>query len=140
MSEISPIIYKTIHIPSIKTFLCETEKDEKLKSLHTEESLSTIEEQLLDLESNHYKHKITQKHWLGGSSILTLLIITTVIYFTQGIICRNCKTCNNKNLDIKENQNKVELQPLSVVNQANTEKIYHQRRVLTIPIKNVKIA
>ena len=66
-----------MHIPSIKAFLWESKKDEKLKNLHTEESLSTIEEQLLDLESNHYKHKLIQKYWLGGSSILTLLIITT---------------------------------------------------------------
>ena len=51
-----------MHIPSIKTFLWETEKDEKLKNLHTEESLSTIEEQLLDLASNHYKDKLTQKY------------------------------------------------------------------------------
>ena len=72
ISEISPIIYKTMHIPSIKTFLWEAEEDQKLKNLHTEESLSTIEEQLLDLESNHYKYKLTQKYWLGGSSILTL--------------------------------------------------------------------
>ena len=43
-----------MHVPSIKSFSCETEKDEKWKNLHTEESLSTIEEQLLDLESNHY--------------------------------------------------------------------------------------
>ena len=103
VSEISPIIYKTMHIPSIKSFLWETEKDEKLKNLHTEESLSTIEEQPLDLERNHYKNKLAQKYWLGGSSILTLLIITTIIYFTQGIIRKNCKTCNNKNLNIKEN-------------------------------------
>ena len=72
-------------------------------------SVLSIEEQLLDLESNHYKHKLTQEYWLGGSSILTLSIIATVIYFTQGIIRRNCKTCNNKNLNIKENQEEVEL-------------------------------
>ena len=85
-----------MHITSIKTFLCKTEKDEKLKNLHTEESLSTIEEQLLDLESKHYKPKLAQKYWQGGSSILTLLIITTVIYFAQGIIRRNCETCKIK--------------------------------------------
>ena len=53
ISEISPTIYKTMHIPSMRSFLWETEKYEKLKNLHTEESLSTIEEQLRDLESNH---------------------------------------------------------------------------------------
>ena len=93
-----------MHIPKIKSFFWETEKVEKLKNLHTEESLSAIEEQLLDTENNHYKHKSTQKYWLGGSSILTLLIITTVIYLTHGIIRKNCKTCNNTNLNIKENQ------------------------------------
>ena len=129
-----------MHIPSIKSFLWETEKDEKLKNLHTEESLSTIEEQLFNMESNHYKHKVTQKYWLGGSSILTLLIITTAIHFTQGIIRKNCKTCNNKNLNIKENQEEVEIQPLSVDNQAYTEEIHPQRRVLTIPTTNVRIA
>ena len=129
-----------MHIPKIKSFFWETEKDEKLKNLHTEETLSTIEEQPLDMESNHYKHKLTQKYWLGGSSILTLLIITTAIYFTQGIIRKNCKTCNNKNLNIKENQEEVELQPLSVDNQENTEEIHPQRRVLTIPTTNVRIA
>ena len=138
--EISPIIYKTMHIPSIKSLLWKTEKDEKLKYLHTEESLSAIEEQLLDLESNHYKHKLSQKYWLGGSSILTLLIITTTIYFTQGIIHKNCKTCNNKNSNIKENQEGVELQPLSVVNQENTEEIHPHPRVLTIPTTNDRIA
>ena len=51
-----------MHIPSIKSLLWKTEKDEKLKYLHTEESLSAIEEQLLDLESNHYKHKLSQKY------------------------------------------------------------------------------
>ena len=71
-----------MHIPKIKSFLWETGKDEKLKNLHTEESLSTIEEQLLDMENNHNKNKLAQKYWLGGSSILTLLIITTVIYVT----------------------------------------------------------
>ena len=74
------------------------------------------------------------------SSILTLLIITTVIYLTQGIICKNCKNCNNKNLNIKENQEEVELQPLSVDNQANTEEIFPQRRVLINPTTNVRIA
>ena len=111
-----------MHIPKIKPFFWETEKDEKLINLHTEESLSTIEEQLLNLESNHYKHKLAQKYWLGESSILTLLIITAVIYFAQGIIRRNCKTCNNKNSNIKEKQEEVELQPLSIVNRANREK------------------
>ena len=91
ISEISPIIYKTMHIPKIKSFFWETEKNEKLKNLHTEESLSTIEEQLLDMENDHYKHKLAQKYWLGGSSILTLLIITTVIYLTQGIIRKTVK-------------------------------------------------
>ena len=110
-----------MHIRSIKAFLWESEKDERLKNLHTEESLSTIEEKLLDLENTHYKNKLAQKYWLGGSSILTLLIITTVIYFTQGIIRKNCKTCNNKTSNITENQEEVKLQPLSVVNQANTE-------------------
>ena len=47
-----------MHITSIKTFSWETEKDEKLKHLYSEESLSTIEEQLLDIESSHYKHKL----------------------------------------------------------------------------------
>ena len=129
-----------MHIPKIKSFFWETEKDEKLKNLHTEESLSTIEKQLLDMENNHYKHKLIQKYWLGGSSILTLLIITTAVYFTQGIILKNCKSCDNKNLNIKENQEEVELQPLSVGNQVNTEEIHPQRRVLTIPTTNVRIA
>ena len=80
------------------------------------------------------------KYWLGESRILILLIITTAIYFTQGIIRKNCKTCNNKNWNINENQEEVELQPLSVVNQANTEEIHPQRRVLTIPTTNVRIA
>ena len=109
-----------MHIPSIKSFFWETEKDKKLKTLHTEESLSIIEEQLLDMENNHYRHKITQKYWLGGSSILTLLTITTIIYLTQGIIRKNRKTCNNKNINIKENHEEVELQPLSVDNQTKT--------------------
>ena len=129
-----------MHIPSIKSFLWETEKDEKLKNLHTEESLSTIEEQLLDMENNHNKNKLAQKYWLGGFSILILLIITTIIYLTQGIIRKNCKTCNNKNLNIKDIQEEVELQPLSVDNQANTEEIHLQRRVLTIPTTNVRNA
>ena len=85
-----------MYVSKIKSYLWETGKDGKLTNLHTEESLSAIEEQLLDLENNHYKHKLVQKYWLGGSSILTLLIITTVIYFTQRIIRKNCKTCNNK--------------------------------------------
>ena len=46
-----------MHIPKIKSFLWETEKDEKLKNLHTEESLSTIEKQLIDMENNHNKNK-----------------------------------------------------------------------------------
>ena len=96
-----------MHIPSIKSFLWETEKDEKLVNLHTEELLSTIEEQLLDMENNHHKNKLAEKYWLGGSSILPLLIITTIIYLTQGTIRKNCKTCNNKNLNIKENQDEV---------------------------------
>ena len=92
------------------------------------------------MENNHYGHKLKQKYWLGASSILTLLIITTAIYFTQGIIRKNCKTCDNKKINIKENQEGVELQPLSVDNQANTEEIHPQRRVLTIPTTNVRIA
>ena len=48
-------------MPRLKSFLWKTEKDEKLKNLHMEESLSTIEEQLLDLENNHYKNKLAQK-------------------------------------------------------------------------------
>ena len=129
-----------MHIPKIKSFFWETEKDEKLKNLHTEESLSTIEEQLLDMENNHYKHKLTQKYWLERSSIVTLLIITTVIYLTQGIIRKNCKTCNNKNINIKENQEEIELQPLSVDNQTNAKEIHPLPRVLTIPTTNVRIA
>ena len=85
-----------MHIPRIKSFLWRTEKDEKLKNQHTEESLSSIKEQLLDPENNHYKNKLAQKYWLGGSSILTLLIITTVIYATQRFLRRNCKTCNKE--------------------------------------------
>ena len=64
-----------MHIPRIKSFTWETEKDGKLKNLHKEKSLSTIDEQLLDLEKNYYKNKSSQKYWLGGSCILTLLII-----------------------------------------------------------------
>ena len=129
-----------MHIPKIESFFWETEKDEELKSLHTEESLTTIEEQLLEMESNHYKHKLTQKYWLGASSIPTLLIRATVIYLTQGIIRKNCKTCNNKNFNIKENQEEIELQPLSVDNHANTEEIHPLPSVLTIPTKNFRIA
>ena len=129
-----------MHIPRIKSLLWKTGKDEKLKNLHTEESLSTIEEQFLDLENNHYKNKLTQKYWLGGSSILTLLIIRTVTYFTQRIIRKHCKTCNNKNLNTKENQEEVGLQPLSAGNEKNTEEIHSQRRVLTIPTTNARIA
>ena len=129
-----------MHIPKIKSFFWETEKDEKLKNLHTEESLSTIEEQLFDMENNHYKHKLIQKYWLGGSNILTLSIITTVIYLTQGIIRKNCETCNNKKIKTKRNQEEIELQPLSVDNQTNTEQIHPLPRVLTIPTTNVRIA
>ena len=92
------------------------------------------------MENNHYKHKLIQKYWLGGSKILTLLIITTVIYLTQGIIRKNCKTCNNKNINTKRNQEEVELQPLSVDNRTNTEEIHPLPRVLTIPTRNVRIA
>ena len=95
-----------MHIPRINSFLWQTEKRGKLKNLHTEESLSTIEAQLLDLENKHYKNKLAQKYWLEGSSILTLLIITTVIYFTQRIIRKNCKSCNIKNPNIKETKKK----------------------------------
>ena len=104
-----------------------------------EESLSTIEEQLLDLKNNHYKNKLAQKYWLGGPCILSLLIITTVTYFLQRLISKSCKTCNNKNANIKENQEEVELQPLLAGNQLNTEEIHFQRRVLTNPT-NVRIA
>ena len=62
------------------------------------------------------------------------------MYFTQGIIRKNCKTCDNKNLNIKENQEEIELQPLSVDNQTNTEEIHPLPRVLTIPTTNVRIA
>ena len=92
------------------------------------------------MENNHNNNKLAQKYWLGGSSILTLLIITTVIYLTQGIIRKNCKSCDNKNLNIKENQEEIELQPLSVDNQANIEEIHPLPRVLTIPTTNVRIA
>ena len=92
------------------------------------------------MENNHYNHKLIQKYWLGGSSILTLLIITTIIYLTQGIIRKNCKTCNSKNINIKENQEEIELQPLSVDNKTNTEEIHPLPRVLTIPTTNVRIA
>ena len=126
--------------PIHETFFWETKKDEKLKNLHMEESLSTIEEQLLNMENNHYKHKLNRKYWLGGSSILTLSIITTALYLTRGIIRKNSKICNNKNLNIKEKQEKVELQPLSVDNQTNTEEIHPIPRVLTIPTTNVRIA
>ena len=78
--------------------------------------------------------------WFHESKLTLLLIITTIIYLTQGIIRKNCKTCNNKNLSTKENQEEVELQPLSVDNQANTEEIHPQRRVLTIPTTNFRIA
>ena len=54
ISEVSPIIHKTMYISRIKSFLWETEEDGKLKNLQTEESFFTIEEQLLDLENNHY--------------------------------------------------------------------------------------
>ena len=113
---------------------------QKLKNLHTEESLSTIEEQLFDLENNHYKNKLAQKYWLGGSSILILLVIKTVIYFTQRFIRKNCKTCNYKNANIKEKQEEVELQPLSAGKQVNTKEIHPQRRLLTISTTNVRIA
>ena len=140
ISEVPPIIYKTICIPKIKSFPWETEKDGKLKNLHTGESLSATEEQLLDPENNHYKNNSAQKHWLEGSCISTLLIITSVMYVTQRFLRKNCKTCNNKNLNIKENQEEIELQPLSAGNQTNTEEIHPQRRVLTIPTTNVRIA
>ena len=51
-----------MHIPRIKSFLWKTGTEEKLKNLNTEESLLTIEEQLLDLENNHYKNKLAQKY------------------------------------------------------------------------------
>ena len=138
--EISPIIHKNLHIPRIKSFLCESEKNEQLRNLHTEESLFTIEEKLFDLEYHHYKNKLAQKYWLGESSIFTLLVITTFIYFPQRFLRKNCKTCNNKDSYIKENQEEVELQPLSAGNQTNTEEIHPQRRVLTISTTNVRIA
>ena len=40
--------------------------------IDTEQSLSTIEKKLLALEKHHYKNKLTQNYWLGGSSILTI--------------------------------------------------------------------
>ena len=39
-----------------------------------------------------------------------------VVYFTERFFRENCKTCNNKNSNLKENQ-EVELQPLSAGNQ-----------------------
>ena len=92
------------------------------------------------MENDHYKNKLAQKYWLGGFSILTLLIISTVIYFTQIFIHKNCKTCNNKNPKIKDKQEEVELQPLSAGNQANAVEIHPQRKLLTIPRTNVSIA
>ena len=44
-------------IPRMKPFLWETEQNGQLKNLHTEESLSAIEQQLLDLEEHHYNIK-----------------------------------------------------------------------------------
>ena len=89
-----------------------------------EESLSTIEEQLLNLENHHYKNKLAQKYWLLGSSILTILVITIAIYFTQRFLRETCKTCNKKKSYIKENQEEVKLQPLSASNLANVEEIH----------------
>ena len=63
ISEVSPIICETMYIPRIKSFLWESENNEQMKNLHTEESLSTIEEQLLHLENHHYKNKLAQNYW-----------------------------------------------------------------------------
>ena len=41
---------------------------------------------------------------------------------------------------MKENQEEVELQPLSVDNQANTEEIHPLPRVLIFPTTNARIA
>ena len=41
---------------------------------------------------------------------------------------------------MKENQEEIELQLLSMDNQVNTEEIHPQRRVLTTPTTNVRIA
>ena len=61
ISEVSPIIYKTVYIPRIKSFLWETERSRKLKNLHTKELLFALEEQLLDIENHHYKIKLAPK-------------------------------------------------------------------------------
>ena len=59
---------------------------------------------------------------------------------TQEFLRKNCKTCNNKNLNIQENQKEVELQPFPAGNQTNTEETHPQRRVFTIPTTDVRIA
>ena len=62
ISEVSPIIYKTVSIPRIQSFLWEAVKNGQLQNLHTEELLSMVEEKLLDLENHHYKNKLAQKY------------------------------------------------------------------------------
>ena len=89
-------------IQRIKTFSWKKQENEQLENLHTEESHSTIEE-LHVLEDHQHNSKRTQNYWLGGSSIFTIFVITTIMYIAQNLCVedakpstRGIKTINHK--------------------------------------------
>ena len=46
-----------------------------------DESLSTKEEQLTELEEQNFNERVRNEYWAGGSSMIIIIIIIIIMYF-----------------------------------------------------------
>ena len=78
ISEILPKLDTIKQFPELKSFTWEISQIANGKKLHTDESLSSIGEQLTELEEKNVNKQVHDKYWTGGSSVIIIIII---IYF-----------------------------------------------------------
>ena len=104
------------------------------KRLHTDESLSIIEEQLTEFGKQNFTKQLHNKYWTGGSSAIIIIIIIIMIYFEKNSILKCLK--NLKRTPRKEEAPR-ELQYLQPV---NIPEIRVQTETTKFPIRNIRIA
>ena len=120
-------------LPKIKPFTWEKSHIGNWKRLHTDESLSTIEEQLTEFEEQNFNKQLHNKYWTGGSSAIIIIIIIIMIYFGKNSILKCSRTLKRT---LRE-ETPTELQYLQPV---NIPEIRVQTENTKVPILNIRIA
>ena len=120
-------------LPQIKPFTWEKSHIGKWKRLQTDESLSTIEEQLTEFEEQNFNKQLHNKYWTEGSSAIIIIIIIIMIYFGKNSILKCLK--NQKRTPKKEEA----LRELQYLQPVNIPEIRVQTENSKIPIRNIRI-